>query len=488
VNLVSAILNHARTSPRAPALAEIDRTIDYGTLALAVTRTARRLSALGIGPGDRLGLCLKDDIDHIIAYLAVGYVGAAAVPIDWRARPEEIARITRALGLKRLIAEADAWLPPDSPAVALDAAWHRSVARAEPLMDSPATWQDVFTIAVSSGSTGTPKFVATTHLQYSFVVSGVLQALDLSGPHRFLCTLPLCYVSAPNRWVSHLLRGDCVVIHPSLVSAAEYIDIACRVGATVGVLVPTVVRQLLASAAKPPLLPAMAAVFTTGAPLSPEEKLAASRTLTPNFYDAYGTTEIGLLSLLRPRHLATHGGSVGQPHALADVQIVDVDDVPLPAGAAGRLRYRGPALGSPVAPLEGPAAPHGYHDGWHYPDEIAHLDLDGFLFLHGRNSDVINRGGAKFYPIEIENTLQAHEGVGEAAVLGRRQEGADDEVVAFVVVRGAPRLGELLAHCRGHLAAHKVPQRLCLVPSLPRTPSGKIDKAALRDRLARDAT
>lgn len=480
MNLVSTILNHARTRPRAPALAELDRTIDYAALALAVARTARRLDALGVGSGDRLGLCLKDSADHIIVYLAAGFVGAAAVPIDWRARPEEIARITRALGLKRLIAETDTWLPPDSPAVPLDAAWRRSVAQAESLTQSPATWQNVFTIAVSSGSTGMPKFVATTHLQYFFVASGVLHALDLSGPHRFLCTLPLCYVSAPNRWVSHLLRGDCVVIHPSLFSAAEYIDIARRFEATVGVLVPTVVRQLLASAAKPPLLPAMAAVFTTGAPLSPEEKLQAGRVLTPNFYDAYGTTEIGLLSLLRPRDLATHNGSVGQPHALVDVQIVDAEDVPLPAGAAGRLRYRGPALGSPVPPLDGPAAPHGFRDGWHYPDEIAHLDEAGFLFLRGRSSDVIMRGGIKFYPAEVERVLQAHSDVVESAVLGHRQAGSDDDVIAFVVVRNKLRpAADLVAHCRARLTAHKIPRRIRFVAELPKTASGKVDKSAL---------
>src|SRR3974390_3226891 len=116
MNIVSAILNHARTRPAAPALAEIDRDIDYRQLALIVMRTAGHLHALGIGSGDRVGVCLKDTAANVIAFLSTAFIGAAAVPLDGRGRPEEIERITRALGLKRLLVETDSWLPRDSPA------------------------------------------------------------------------------------------------------------------------------------------------------------------------------------------------------------------------------------------------------------------------------------------------------------------------------------------------------------------------------------
>jgi acyl-coenzyme A synthetase/AMP-(fatty) acid ligase len=92
---------------------------------------------------------------------------------------------------------------------------------------------------------------------------------------------------------------------------------------------------------------------------------------------------------------------------------------------------------------------------------------------------VISRGGIKFYPVEIETVLQTHESVVEAAVLGRRQEGADDDVVAFVVAQGEHQIGELVAHCRVHLATHKIPRRIRFVSQLPRLASGKVDKAAL---------
>lgn len=483
MNIVSAILNHARTRPAAAALAENGCVLDYRELALAVTRTASHLRALGIGPGDRVGLCLKDTVEHIVTFLAVAYRGAAAISLDWRARPAEIAQIIDALGLKHLIATADARLPDGRDVILLDGSWRAAVALSDPIAETAADWQDPFTITASSGSTGRPKFVEFSHQQYFFLASGVLELLALSGSHRFLCTLPFCYASAPNRFIAHLLRGDCVVLYPSLFSAAEYIDVVQGLGATVGIVVPTTVRQLLDHFGDAPRLPGLAALFVTGAPLSPEEKLRASQILTPNFYDAFGTTEIGLLTVLRPSDIVARAGSVGQPHSLAEIQIVDDNDVPLPRNQIGWLRYRGPALSSPIITPDSSTQIHEFRGGWHYPGELAHLDNCCFLFLHGRGSDMINRGGAKFYPVEVENILHAHPGIIEAAVVGYRGDSSDDEVVAFVVARGEQRTGDLIGHCRMHLAAHKVPRRIQFVAALPKTASGKINKSALVDVL-----
>jgi acyl-CoA synthetase (AMP-forming)/AMP-acid ligase II len=485
MNLVSAILNHARTRPDAPALAEIDREIDYRGLALAVKRTASYLTAIGIAHGDRVGLRLKNTADHVILVLAIGFIGAAGVPLDWRARPEELERIRGALGLKYAVAEPDTWLPHDIHAILLDGSWRHNVAQAEPLSQTLASWHDIFAISATSGSTGLPKFVAVTHLQFFFRARGFLELLGLSGRHRFLCTLPLGFGAWP-RSVAHLLRGDCVIVYPSLFSAAEYVEVARRLRATIGGVVPTTVRQLISIAAGPPLLPEMAAFLTGGAPLSADEKRQALRLLTPNFYEQFGTTEFGTLTVLRPTDFAAHALSVGQPHTLVEIEIVDADDRPLPAGSAGRLRYRGPGLGSPVTPIDEPVAPHGFRGGWHYSDDIACLDDRSFLYLQGRSSDVINRGGAKFYPIEIENTLHAHYGVAEAAVIGHCLKGSDDEVVAFVVPRGEGEAGRLIAHCRAHLAAYKIPHRIRFVAQFPRTALGKVDKAALAKVLELD--
>jgi acyl-coenzyme A synthetase/AMP-(fatty) acid ligase len=186
------------------------------------------------------------------------------------------------------------------------------------------------------------------------------------------------------------------------------------------------------------------------------------------------------ISVLRPDDFAERVDSVGQPHSLVEIEIVDENDQPLPSGAVGRLRVRGPGLASP---LPGPSAETNFRDGWYYPGEIARLDTAGYIFLHGRTSDVIVRNGAKIYPAEVEGTLTEHPGVLEAAVLGHR--GADNEevVIAFVVPRGPLPAGELLAHCRVRLTPHKVPRQIHFLGQLPKNTAGKIDKIALANSL-----
>jgi long-chain acyl-CoA synthetase len=481
MNVIRPVLHFGTTRQNAPALVEGDRTITYGELAGLVRRTASHLGAHGLRRGDRIGLCLKDTSDHVVALLAVAHMGGVAVPLDWRARPSENARFAAGLGLTCVLAEPDAWLTDQCPVVPVDAKWHRAVACAVIGGESPGDWQDPFVISASSGSTGAPKFTLMTHLQYYFAVAGMFELMALGGRHRFLCNLPLYYAAGRNGYLAHLLRGDCVVLYASLFRPAEYIEVIDRQRITVATLVPSMVRQLLAGGGTEPLLPGLATLFSTGAPLHAEEKRLAARKLTPNFRERYGTAETLPLSALRSEDFADRADSVGQPHSLAEIEIVDESDQPLPSGAVGRLRVRGPGV---ATPLPGQIAENNFRKGWYYPGEIARLDEAGYIFLQGRTSDVIMRNGAKIYPAEVEGALVAHPGVLEAAVLGRL--GADNEemVIAFVVPRGTLLLGELLAHCRMRLTPHKVPRQIYFLGQLPKNTAGKIDKIALAKSLA----
>ncbi len=475
MNVIAPVFQYARTRPEAPAIVEGDRVITYRELALLVARTAAHLGAIGLGPGDRIGFCLRDSAAQIVGLFASARIGAVPVPLDWRASASENARFVNELGLKRVLAEPDARLATDAPVVVLDSAWHRAVAQAGPDDGAPRDWSGPFMISASSGSTGAPKFTQMTHLQYHFAVAGMYEVMNLAGRHRYLCTLPLYYSGGRNSCIAHLLRGDCVILYPSLFTAAEYIQVAERHQATVGVMVPSMVRQLLAAGGREPLLPGMSAVFCTGAPLRAEEKRLAARKLTPHFHERYGTAELLVIAVLRPGDFADKADSVGQPHSLVETEIVDEDDRALPIGGVGRLRYRGPGLGSPVF---GDTAETSFRNGWHYPGEVARLDELGYIFLQGRTSDVIIRSGAKIFPWEIEAVLCEHPAIAEAAVIGRRA-GAEEEVVAFVVPRRELSLGEIVGHCRAHLTAHKVPRHFRLLPELPRLTAGKVDKLAL---------
>lgn len=484
MNVVGPILHFGKTRPDAPALVEGSQAITYAELAESVRRMACHMTKRGLNHGDRIGLCLKDSSEHIIALLAVAHIGGVAVPLDWRARPAENGRFVEALNLKCVLGEADSVPAGEYEVLRIDQEWRRSVQSADANARFATDWDDPFVISATSGSTGAPKFTLMTHWQYYFAIAGMFELMGLSGRHRFLCTLPLYYSGGRNSCLAHLLRGDCVVLYSSLFSPAEYLDVVARQRITVAGLVPTMVRQLLAAPGDGPLLPGLTTLFCTGAPLFAEEKRRALRKLTPNFCERYGTAETLAISVLRPEDFAGRADSVGQPHSLAEIEIVDKDDIPLPNGEIGRLRFRGPGLGSP---LPGQPAETNFCNGWYYPGEIARLDQAGYIFLQGRTSDVIMRSGAKIYPAEVEMALVEHPGVVEAAVLGRPGPDNEEAVIAFVVARGAVSAGELLAHCRVRLTPHKVPGQIHFLERLPRNTAGKIDKLSLSQGLMPDS-
>jgi acyl-coenzyme A synthetase/AMP-(fatty) acid ligase len=484
MNATAPILHFGKTRRNKPALVAGARSISYGELAELVRKTAGYLRGLGFHRGNRIGLCLKDSPDHVIALLGVAHMGGVAVPLDWRARPAENARFVDALKVSCVLTEEDARLAVGCREISMDATWHRGVACADQDIAATADWHDSFVISATSGSTGAPRFTVMTHWQYFFAMAGMLELMDLAGHHCFLCTLPLYYSGGRNSCLAHLLRGDCVVLYSSLFSPGEYLDVVNRQNITVGTLVPTTTRQLLAAP-----IDALAALrglerlFCTGAPLHPAEKHEALRKLTPRFNERYGTAETLALSVLRAADMADRANSVGRPHSLAQVEIVDEADQPLQANAAGRMRLRSPGMGTP---LPGQSEEHRFHDGWFYPGEIAHLDEDGFIFLSGRTSDVILRSGAKIYPSEVERVLLEHPGVIEAAVFGHPAGGPDEAVIAFVAPKDRLTAGELTAHCRIRLTPHKVPGQIHFMPVMPRNTAGKVDKLALAEYLYRN--
>jgi acyl-coenzyme A synthetase/AMP-(fatty) acid ligase len=262
------------------------------------------------------------------------------------------------------------------------------------------------------------------------------------------------------------------------VNGPDFVRAADALEATVGFVVPSLLRDLLATPGGEPLLPELARLTSVGAPLFAEEKRAALRKLSRNFCEMYGTAETNAISLLRSDDVDTHADSVGQPHSLAEVQVVDAADRPLPVGESGRLRVRGATLASPLE-IPGHPANTGFRDGWYYPGEIAALDDRGFIYLSGRASELIMRHGAKIHPAEVEAALQQHPDVLECAVIGQRAQSNEEEVIAFLVSRRPLELAAIVAHCRTHLAPAKRPQHIHFVESLPKNPSGKIDKPAL---------
>jgi acyl-CoA synthetase (AMP-forming)/AMP-acid ligase II len=484
MNLAEAIALHARARPADAALVDGQRTLRYGELDRLARQGAAQLRSLGVGAGDAVAICLGDNADHVIAFLAAARLGAVSVPIDWRAPPAERARIATALGTKLALVEPGSPDVGGVPSVAVDARWYAEAERRDAAQAFPADADAPLMIGLTSGTTGAVKGMLVTHRQMH-ARTIPFDAILPPGPHRYLSASPLAFSAGRGYCLTHLIRGHTVVLHPPLFTADEYVEVAARVRATVGFVVPTILRALMAlpPPASGPLLPGLQALLCAGAPTHPEEKRAALRQLTGHFHEVYGTVGTGPITVLAPSDIADRAESAGRPHPIWQLEIVDEDDRLQARGTPGRLRVRGPGA---AARLEAGSAAAGeaVRDGWYYTGDIAALDEAGYLHLKGRASDLILRGGSNIYPDEVEAVLVEHAAVADAAVLGRPSPQLGEEVVAVVVTRSPVTADELIAHCRRRLTAYKVPAEIVFAAALPRTSFGKPDRKRLASTIA----
>ena len=486
MNLADAITGHARTQPDALALVDGDRRLSYAELDRLIRQGAAYFRMLGVATGDPIAICLRDDANHVIAFLSAARLGAVSVPIDWRSPPSEQGRIAAGLEAKLALVEAGAPQIAGVPTLAVDARWHAEAERRDAAQSFPSEADAPLMVGLTSGTTGAVKGMVVSHRQMH-ARTIPFDVILPPGPHRYLSASPLAFSAGRGYCLTHLIRGHTVVLHPPLFAADEYVENANRVRATVGFVVPTILRALLAlPEASGPLLPSLRALICAGAPTHAEEKRAALRRLTSQFHEIYGTVGTGPITVLGPHDIPEHAETAGRPHRIWKFEIVDESDRALPRGAAGRLRVRGP--GAALRLESGsPAAGEAMRDGWYYTGDIAALDDGGFVHLKGRSTDMILRGGSNIYPDEVEAVLAEHAAVVDVAVIGRPSPQLGEEVVAVVVAHRDVTADELITHCRRRLTAFKVPCEIILVADLPRTTFGKVDRKRLRSNLATES-
>jgi len=482
-NLFRLLAAQAAERPAAVALEDGDRAWTFAALDAEAGRFAGALRAAGLAPGDRLGVCLRDTAEHLIARLAAGRAGIAVVPMDWRLPRPERARVAGSFRLAAVLTEPDGVLD-GTRCIPVDAAWRARVAGAQelPFVDDPAL---PLVLNLSSGTTGAPKAAVVTHGNYAQRIRNNIAACGPLAGLRYLSASPLYFSAGGHFCLMTLLQGGTVILYPPLFDAGEYVDAVREHEITMAFLVPTVLRWLLAvPVAQPPLLPTLKLLIAAASPLTADERRQIVARLTPNLYDMYGSAGGGNMTILRPAEIGTHAATVGR--AVGDVQLQVVDDAgqPLPAGTVGLVRLRGAGVSTAwFDTAEGTGSgSERVTDGWLYPGDLGALDADGYLTLQGRADDVIFRGGANIYPDVVEAALRRCPGVGDAAITGRPVPGADPEVVGFVeAVTGGPLLTEqlLLTHCRAVLPAWMLPAEIRIVDALPRTTSGKVKRREL---------
>jgi acyl-CoA synthetase (AMP-forming)/AMP-acid ligase II len=487
------LLEHNRSAQTAIVLPEHHFHLDYRALSDQVQAVAEQLAAAGVARGDRVALALPNGLPMIVAFLAASVAGTAA-PLNPSYMEEEFRFYLEDTGSRVLI------LPPDGLEEARRAAGDRvriltidmDRAGSVTLSDSsgmvgrrsivPPSVDDVALVLHTSGSTGRPKRVPLSHANLSISAGNVARNYALTPDDVSLCVMPLFHVHGLVASTLATLASGGTVVVPHKFRPLSFWRVARDYGVTWYSAVPTLHQLLLARAgdpSDPARRPAgterLRFIRSCSASLPPRVMHALETAFGAPVLEAYGMTEAAHQMTSNPLPpLKRKAGSVG---CGTDVRVGIMD-------AAGRVCPQGDR-GEVV--IQGPNVIRGYENnpeanassfvnGWFRTGDRGYLDADGYLWLIARIKELINRGGEKISPREIDEVLLAHPAVAEAVCFGVPHGTWGEEVAAAVVLRDAATEAELLAYCREHLADYKRPKQIHITEGIPRTATGKIQR------------
>jgi acyl-CoA synthetase (AMP-forming)/AMP-acid ligase II len=310
----------------------------------------------------------------------------------------------------------------------------------------------------------------------------------LTQDDRGLAVLPFFHINAPVvSLCATLLAGSTVVVAPRF-SRSRFWDWIARHQVTWASVVPTIVALLLQADGPEPVPDCLRFIRTASAPLPAAHLEAFEHRFGVPLIETYGLSEAASTVAANPVAPGVHkAGSVGLPAGVglricvpADAECLPLVDVS--AGTEGEICIHGPSV---IAGYEEGADSQSFVEGWFRTGDLGYRDADGYIFLTGRLRDVINHGGHKVSPREVEETLLAYPDVSDVAVVGQDDPLYGQRVVAYVVPRGDATasdsaLGEALrAHCAAQLSAYKVPSEFVCAAALPRTLTGKVQRHIL---------
>ncbi len=471
----------------------------YGELAHSALSLATRLRAAGIVPGERVALLLGNCVEFFPAYYGILLSGAVLVALNPKLRAEELERLLADSGAVALIG-AEALITPlltrapsvrhwwsvgrdsaDSAEGALRPFAELTAPSATPLPELHAfdrvTAHDPAMLLYTSGTTGTPKAVVLSHGNITSNVFAAAEAYGLAADDRQLIYLPLyhSYAQFSGFGASHA-AGACVVLQPEF--DVERVLAALRdEGITTLYAVPSVYQLLTERIAGN--APTLRRCISSGSLLSRQVVEAWYAVCAVAIHSGFGMSEASLVCVNRDP--LAQPGSVGTPIRAVAVRVVDDHREPLPAGELGEVQVRGPNVMTGYWQRPELSA-EVLHDGWLASGDIGYLDPAGRLYIVDRLKDMIDVGGLKVYPFEVEEVLEAHPAVQAAGVYGVPHPLLGQQVRAAVVLQPGAVLEAqaIIAHCRAHLADFKSPVQLSFTEDLPRGPTGKLLRRELR--------
>lgn len=517
------VAHHAGVRPGSPAILTPSHRLTYGELETFVAAFSGELAGVGYGPGDRLLVSLPNSPAAVVASLAAQRLGGTAVEVDRLSPASALDSIMRRSGVRlavvwgrdlakwRDVPGADTleliWVViPDGtsgPSSTLLPGLHTRPMNPDGSVEPGPSQQprppeveidpdSAALVLFTSGSTGMPMGVIQTHRNIWANTVSIVSYLGLTHQDRVLATLPLHYCYGRSLLQTHMYVGGSVYFDDRFAFPRTVMEalgsMACTGFAGVPLTFEILRRRVDLSTIE---MPKLRYVTQAGGAMARDTIRWARKAFAPaDLYVMYGQTEAtARLTYLPPRDAITKEGSIGVPVPGVELRVVDTSGTEVTPGMVGEIVARG----DNVTPgyLDDPeATAQAIRDGWLWTGDLAVLDEDGYLYHRGRAKEIIKVGGHRVSLAEIEQAMERHPDVEEAAVWGSPDDLMGEVPMAAVVIREGSDTNEssLREFARSQIPSHMVPVRFRFVRKLPRTSNGKLQRSVLAVELAADPT
>ncbi len=511
MNLGQQFKLNAKKYPDKVSVKDSHRRFTYPQTNRRVNQLANGLISLGLSKGDKVAVLLENSIEIVEVFLATAKTGLVIVPINFRLAAGDIEYIVNN-------SDAGAMIVHDPFADTVDAIKDRlgnisadhyfvvgedrsdyrpyesfiqSFADSEPLADVKP--EDPWILIYTSGTTGKPKGVVRSHA--SHIAFYLINAVDFGFNEHDVClnVMPLCHINSTFFTFTFTYIGASVYIHPAIsFKAGEILKIVEREKITFISLIPTHYNLILNApdSAKQRDVSSIRKLLCSSAPVRKDMKLAIMDFFQEvELYEAYGSTEAGIVTILKPEDQLRKLGSIGFESLGTDfVKILDEDGKQVGIGEVGELYSRGPMLFDEYYKLPEKTAA-AFQQGWFSAGDMARKDKEGFYEIVDRKDNMIITGGEHVYPSEVEEVVGSHECVFDCACIGLPDDKWGEKVVAVVCKKSADEAGSvddqtIIDCCQDKLAGFKRPKEVIFIDpdDMPRTPTGKILHRKLREK------
>ena len=489
-----------------------DMRLTFGEIAGRVNRLANGLAELGVGAGDRVAVMQVNCNEHVESYFASAKLDAILVPINFRARAEELTFMLNDSGVKAIILgqryqDMLRSIKPELTTlehqITLEAPGEGFVFYDDLLANSSdeerfptADGDDVTIIMFTAGTTGTPKGVMLSHNSFTSYILANVEPVDMDTAEKNILTVPLHHIAGVQAVMAAVYGGRTLVLQRQF-DEEGWMKLVQEEKVNRAMMVPTMLKRLMDRPAFKDYDLSSLQVITYGAAPMPLEVIKKAIVEFPNtrFINAFGQTETAsTITMLPPDAHDIHEGdpdyeqkmkrlgSIGKPLPDVEVRIVNEDGNDVALGENGEIVARGDRLMKGYWNRE-EATKETLRGGWLYTGDLGYWDDEGFIFLSGRAKDFLKRGGEMIAPEEVEQIIMSHPSVDEAAIIGIQDIEWGERVRAIVVRKPGAELTaeEVIEHCRPRMAGFKRPEDVVFIDELPRNPMGKVLKRVLRE-------